>query len=74
MYSVSYRYNPITTNPYSVHKQPNLNIHNFYSVYKKRNYSFPLGNVQKFQNNANICVGAISISTKEMGLDKLNEK
>ena len=41
MYSVSYRYNPNTTNPYSVYKQPNPNIHNFYSVYKKRNYSFP---------------------------------
>ena len=41
MYSVSYRYNPNTTNPYSACKQPNLNIHNFYLVYKTRNYSFP---------------------------------
>ena len=41
MYSVSYRYNPNTSNPYSVYKQPNPNIHIFYSVHKKRNYSFP---------------------------------
>ena len=41
MYSISYRYNPNTSNPYSVYKQPNPNIHNFYLVYKKRNYSFP---------------------------------
>ena len=41
MYSVSYGYKPNTTNPYPVYKQPNSNIHSFYSVYKKRNYSFP---------------------------------
>ena len=41
MYSVSYRYNPNTSNPYSIYKQPNPNIHIFYSVYKKRSYSFP---------------------------------
>ena len=39
MYLVSYRYDPNTTNTFSVYKQPNLNIHIFYSVYKKRNYS-----------------------------------
>ena len=41
MYSVSYRYNPNTSNPYSVYKQPDPIIHIFYSVYKKRNYLFP---------------------------------
>ena len=41
MYSVSYRYNPNTSNPYSVYKQPNPNSHICYSVYEKRNYSFP---------------------------------
>ena len=41
MYSISYRYNPNTSNPYSVYKQPNPNSHICYSVYKKRNYSFP---------------------------------
>ena len=41
MYSVSYRYNPNTTDPHSIYKQQNPNIHNFYSVYKKGNYSFP---------------------------------
>ena len=35
MYLVSYRYNRNTTNSYSVYKQPNPNIHNFYLVYKK---------------------------------------
>ena len=40
MYLVSYRYDPNTTHPYSIFKQPNQNIQNFYSVYKKRNYSF----------------------------------
>ena len=39
MYSVSYRCNPNTSNPYWVYKQPNPNIHIFYPVYKKRNYS-----------------------------------
>ena len=41
MYSASYRYNPNTSNPYLVYEQPNPYIHIFYSVYKKRNYSFP---------------------------------
>ena len=41
MYLVSYRYNQNTTNPYSVYKQPNPDIYQFYSVYKKGNYSFP---------------------------------
>ena len=41
MYMFSFRYNPNTTNPHSVYKQPNPNIQNFYSVYKKRNYLFP---------------------------------
>ena len=41
MYSVSYRYNPYTTNPNSVYKQLNPNIHNFYSIYMKKNHLFP---------------------------------
>ena len=41
MCSVSYRYNPNTTNPYWVCKQSNPNIHYFYLVYKKRNHLFP---------------------------------
>ena len=41
MYSISYRYNLNTTNPYSVYKQRNPKIHNFYSDYKKKKYSFP---------------------------------
>ena len=41
MYSISYRYNPNTSNPYSVYKQPNPNSHICYSVYKKTNFLFP---------------------------------
>ena len=41
MYLAFYRYNPNTSNPYLVYEQPNPNIHIFYSVYKKRKYSFP---------------------------------
>ena len=35
MYSVSYRYNQNTTNPYLVQKQSNPNPHNFYSFIRK---------------------------------------